>query len=349
VGGQSFDLIVDTGSGDLAVASNNCPTCSSAGVTTVYTPGSSAVDQGRQVTSQYGVGSWTGELLSDNVALKTTPPLTTSMRFVAIQTQAQFFSNAGCNFGAVPFAPQGIAGFGPTTLATSRADVFMSRLVAQGLAPNLFAVELCPIGGQLWIGAIDEQAAATSDATSYTPMTQSGYYSVTLDDLQVGGKSLGFAATDFGTTIVDTGTTALALPSAVLTSMTSAITANSAFSSSFIGASGNWLAGQGNQSSCYASTRSMSDLDAMLPGISLVMPGDGGGTISVALTATESYLQPVQYAMGGASTTYYCSGLIANTAKTASTILGVAGMGAHLVVFDAAHMKIGFAPQTHCR
>jgi hypothetical protein len=33
----------------------------------------------------------------------------------------------------------------------------------------------------------------------------------------------------------------------------------------------------------------------------------------------------------------------------ASTILGVAAMSAHLIVFDGAAMQIGFAPQTHCR
>jgi hypothetical protein len=340
VGGQPFDLLVDTGSGDLAVASNNCPTCT--GITPVYTPGATAVDQALQATSQYGIGSWTGELYSDDVALAGIAA-STSMRFVAIQSQSQFFSMSGCNFGEVPFSPQGIAGFGPTTLATPRADVFMSRIVAQGLVPNTFAVELCPIGGQLWIGGVDRQAAAVSGATQYTPLTASGYYSVTLSDLQLGGQSLNFGSTDFGTTIVDTGTTAFALPATVFNAVTSAITSAPGFAQSFVGgATGNWL----GTNQCFRSNNlSSAQLDAMLPGLTLVMPGENGGTISVDLTATESYLAP------GVSngTTYYCSGLHQNKARTASTILGVAAMSAHLVVFDGANMRIGFATQTHCR
>jgi hypothetical protein len=347
IGGQPFDLIVDTGSGDLAVASNACPTCGD--VTPVYTPGASAMDQGRQVTSQYGIGTWTGELFSDQVSL-TAAALSTSMKFVAIQSQSQFFpppppppSTPGCEFGTVPFAPQGIAGFGPSTLATPRADVFMSRLVAQGLVPNVFAVELCPVGGQLWIGGFDTQAAATTDVPSYTPMTDSGFYSLTLNDLQLGGQSLGFGAADFGTTIVDTGTTSLALQPAMLAALTQSIAANSVFQTSFQGATGNWL----TTNNCYkaVSPLSATELDAMLPGVTLVMPGVAGGTIAIELTATESYLAP---SLDG-TTTYYCSGVLANTAKMASTILGVAAMSAHLIIFDAGAMRIGFAPQSHCR
>jgi len=348
VGGQPFDLIVDTGSGNLAVASSDCPSCAAAGVSQVYTPGSMATDQGRVVNSQYGIGMWTGELYRDQVGLMGTS-LTTSMNFVAIHSEEQFFSPSGCNFGAVPFAPEGIVGFGPTRLASSMADVFMNRVVADGLVPNLFAVELCPLGGQLWIGAIDAQAAATSDATLFTPITASGFYSVTLDDLQLGGQSMGFSASDFGTTIVDTGTTVLALPEPVFTALTSTITSNSVFVSSFPAASGNWLSGQDNQSSCFESTHSGADLDAMLPGITFVMPGTGGGAISVSLTATESYLQPVQYTMNGANKTYYCGGLLPNTQRTTTTILGAAAMSAHLVVFDGVNNQIGFAPQTHCK
>jgi hypothetical protein len=346
IGGQPFDLIVDTGSGDLAVASAECTNCT--GVTPTYTPGATATDDGRQVTSQYGIGTWSGELYTDTVAISAAA-LSTSMTFAAIRTQAQFFAPSGCNFGAVAFAPQGIAGFGPTALATPHADVFMSRLVAQSLVPNTFAVELCPIGGQLWLGGFDAQAAATTADVSYTPMTASGFYSLTLDDLQLGGQTLGFGSSDFGTTIVDTGTTSLALPSTVLTALTQAITSNSVFASSFTGASGNWLVGTSTTNSCFSSPHSTSELDAMLPGISLVMPADGGGTLTITLTATESYLAPAVDTKNGTSTTYYCSGVLENTAKTASTILGVAAMSAHLIVFDGAGMRIGFAPQTHCR
>jgi hypothetical protein len=191
------------------------------------------------------------------------------------------------------------------------------------------------------VGGLDATAAALTGAIEYTPTTASSFYSIALNDLQLGGQSLGFGAADFGTTVVDTGTTSLALPAAILDPLTTAIANNKTFASSFIGVNGNWLTGN----NCYASSLSTAQLDAMLPGLTFVVPAEGGGTFTIALSATESYLAPA-VAQG---TTYYCSGLLLNTAKTTGTILGVAAMSAHLVVFDGANSRVGFASQSHCR
>jgi hypothetical protein len=350
IGSQAFNLIVDTGSGYLGVASSTCGACVGAGVVPLYSPGPSALDESTTLTSVYGVGSWDGELFSDVVTLTGTP-LAATISFGAITDETSFFAPSGCNFGAVPFAPQGIAGFGPSALASPRATVFMNALAADGVVPDLFAFELCPIGGQMWIGGFSAEDAALSGPIVYTPMTASNYYSVALDDLQLGGTSLGYGPTDFGMTVVDTGTTSLVLPPAILDSLTSAIVKNANFMAAFAGTSGNWLKVEGTVATCYSSTMSRAELDASLPALTLSMPSESGAALSVKLTATESYLQPSVDVSGGQPTTLYCSGLLANTAGTAhsaSTIVGVAAMSAHFVVFDVANLRIGFAPQTHC-
>jgi hypothetical protein len=350
IGSQAFNLIVDTGSADLGVASATCADCADAGIAPLYSAGPSAKDEGASATSTYGVGSWKAELFSDVVSVAGTP-FSATLSFGAITNEAGFFSPSGCNFGAVPFAPQGIVGFGPNALATPRATVFMSALAATGIVPDLFAFELCPLGGQMWIGDSGMTGADLSGPIVYTPMTASDYYSVALDDLQLGGSSLGFGPTDFGITAVDTGTTSLALPADVLDTLTNMIANSKGFATAFIGASGNWLEAQGPNSSCYASMMTSAELDALLPELTLSMPGENGTMLTLNLTATESYLQPSVDVSNRQSTTFYCSGLFANTGaakRTVQTILGVAAMSAHLVVFDAANMRIGFAPQTHC-
>ena len=349
IGAQQFDLIVDTGSGDLAVASSNCSQCTipsmnggaSTPVTPVYMPGSTATDLMSTVQAQYALGQWTGELYQDTVSLKGVNAQTT-LKLAAIQTQSQFFTASGCNFGAVAFQPEGIAGFGPDDLATMQEQVFVNRLAAQMAVPHVFAVELCPIGGQLWVGGYDAQKAQVTGDVHYTPLTASHYYSIGLGDMALGGTSLGFGATDFRTSIVDTGSTGIVLPTAIFNTLVQTIGNNQTFAGGFPGSTSGWLAG----ANCFQSKYTSAQLDAMLPGLSLTLPDANGGTFQISLTATESYLAP---SGDGTGNTYYCAGILENTAAAGvGTILGVASMSAHLVIFDVANSRIGFATQSFC-
>jgi hypothetical protein len=71
-----------------------------------------------------------------------------------------------------------------------------------------------------------------------------------------------------------------------------------------------------------------------------------GGTLSLTLKATESYLPPTTKTTSTGTTTYYCSGIYEGA--QGQTILGAAAMLGHLVIFDVADGKLGFAPQTYC-
>jgi hypothetical protein len=333
VGSQPFQLTLDTGSGTVAVAAGSCSNC---GVSPTYTPGASAVDQHASVTDSYLMGSWQGDVVTDSVQLAGTGSVT--MNIAAIASQSGFFSDAGCGLGAVPFAPQGIAGLGPPGLARPGTDAFVTKLRQVGAAANVMAFEFCGQGGQLMMGAVDPVAAALTGPAVYTPMTSSQYYGVTLDDLRVGGTSLGFGAADFGVVAVDTGTSVLALPGPVFDALASNIEGMAAFVTAFGGQS-HWL----GTTACLESSFTAAELDAMLPPLTLAFPGADAGAFAVTLNATASYLVPTS--SNGA--TFYCSGVVQNP-NASGSILGTSIMAAELVIFDLDTNAIGFAPQTFC-
>lgn len=334
---QKFQLVIDTGSSNLAVAASTCTSCK---VTPEYVPGASAVDAHAQINASFGIGSWTGEAYDDRVTLDALG-LSVPMRFTAIQTQNQFFTTQGCSLGTAPFAPQGVAGLGPADLAATPTAAFMTQAAQSGAIPNVVAVELCSLGGgQMWLGGYDAKAAAVSGPVVYTPISATGYYRVTLSDAQIAGSSLGYGPADFGRTLVDTGSSSLGLPPPAFTAFTVAIQNNAAFTSAFPMAPSGWL--MGNQ--CFPSTLTRAQLDAQLPVLALVLPDVTGGSITVSLKPSESYLTPSN--VNG--TMYYCSGVIESTQTPTTTLIGAAAMSGHLVVFDGANNRIGFATQTYC-
>jgi hypothetical protein len=334
VGGQTFQLTVDTGSGTLAVASGACASC---GVSPAYTPGPSAMDEQKTTSDAYVMGSWQGEVYSDSVTLGATTAQTT-MAIAAIDTQTAFFDRSGCGLGTVPFAPQGIVGFGRPALAVTGTDAFVAKATQAAGIPDVFAVELCPQGGQLMLGGVDPVAGALSGPAQYTPMLGASYYQVTVDDLLLGGTSLGYGASDFGAAAIDTGTSVLSLPAPIFQALAAAVEGAPAFSSAFSGMTG-WL----GTTTCLTSSLDASALDAQLPALTLVFPMTGGGTTTVALPATRSYLTPtVSNGM-----TYYCSGILQNPLGT-GTVIGTSVMLGQMIIFDVDGARIGFAPQAMC-
>jgi hypothetical protein len=334
VGGQPLDLTIDTGSGTLAVASSTCSGCA---VTPLYTPGTTAVDEQQTSSDQYLQGGWSGEVYTDDVSIPAAK-VSTQMRIAAINSQDAFFSDAGCGLGTVPFAPQGIVGFGPSDIVAPNTDAFVTMFIQASGVPPVFALEFCEQGGQLMFGGVDPSAARLTGVAVYTPMTGAKYYTVALDDLRFGGKSLGFGAADFGTVTVDSGTSVIALPSAVFEALASAVQNTPAFSTAF-GDYSNWFA----TTNCYTSNLSRDEMDAQLPELALSFPAFGGGSSVVTKKATQSYLSPTT----SNGMTYYCSGIYPNP-QTTGTILGTSAMLGEMVIFDIGANRVGFAPNTFC-
>jgi hypothetical protein len=93
IGPQTFNLLIDTGSTTLAVASNQCDS-SCAGLSPTYTPSASAQDQGQGLTSLYGSGGWNGRAFLDDVTVAGLPAF--QMTFGAIDNSQNFFKTSNC-------------------------------------------------------------------------------------------------------------------------------------------------------------------------------------------------------------------------------------------------------------
>jgi hypothetical protein len=354
-GSQTFQFIVDTGSTTLGVASTMCPTCA---VSPEYTPGASAVDEHKTASSQYGSGSWSGEVYEDSVSVGSSR--TSSDTFVAIDTQSQFFQQ-GVRCGNAA-GPQGILGLAPAANALPGTQGFFDALVANEGVPNIFATELCDTSGTLWLGGYD--ATFTTAAPQYTPLLLSnyGYYGVSLGSITVGGTSVPIASADYPYSVVDTGTSVFLLGTTAFTALTTAIGADAGFKQIFgfggsatVDAStpdggvadaaavdsGNGASWFTNPENCMSLTQSKAELDAMLPSLTLVF--GSGPSISVQAAPTESYL--MQY------DGLWCPALYSEAQGQdfpLASIMGSPLLRSNVVIFDRANTRIGFAPHTAC-
>jgi Eukaryotic aspartyl protease len=335
IGGSPFQLVVDTGSAELGVAASTCTSCD---VTPLYTPGTTATDEHQTIAISYVGGTgWSGEIIEDQLGVPSTS-LSAPVRLVAIASETGgFFANDGCGFGAVPFVYEGIAGFGPDALAKPGTDEPMGALASHGL-PDVFAFALCGSGGQLWLGGVDLSAA--NGPIGYTPLLDSdNYYGVGVNDLLVGGSSLGLTSTDIGDVVVDTDTTELELPPSVYNQLRDAIAGTAYFQAHF--GSSAWFDDGYCTPPLDSSPPTLAAIDAGLPSLSLVIDDGSGGSFNVTLGATDSYMDPIRKD----GVLYYCPEI---EPSSDGAVFGSGAMRALLVVIDRAGGRVGFAPHTTC-
>ena len=328
IGGQTFSMIIDSGSTTLAVAGSDCARC---GVSPEYSPGTTAIDANNTADAVYGDQSgWSGEIYQDSVSVAGAAVI--PLDFAEIETQKSFFSQSSCTAVAASNSYQGILGLGPVDLAALGTEPYMYQFAAKTGYPNVFAVELMTSGGNLWIGGYDP--TTVNGTMQFTPMVDSPYFSVAFSDFAVGGVSLGLHPDDFGPVVVDTGTSEFFLPDNIYTQIANVIQANATFQANFGTEFFNGGAGV-----AAANGATEAQLDAALPSITLSFPltnGTSGQQISVTLPPTRSYLVPTPGPGGG---TLYGCGIYAAT----QTLLGNSFMRALVVVFAADARQIGFA------
>jgi hypothetical protein len=339
-GSQTFQMIVDTGSATLGVASSACTTC---GVTPLYTPGATAVDQKMTATSDFGTGMWSGEVYQDSVGFASDPSV--GVNLVAIDSQSSFFSpDPMCGSAAGEY--QGVLGFDRPAAALAGTNVFFDQYVAAKGVPNAFATQLCDNGGTLWLGGYDP--AFTTAAPQYTPFTSdiysSYYYTVDLTTVTVGGTSVTIPSGSNSDSVLDTGTSVFLLSTAAFDALSAAIAATPGFQQVFgtsVGAA--WFS-SARAPSCTTLTQTKAELDATLPPLTLSF--GMSPAIEVQAAATESYIWPY----GG----QWCSALLSAQAAGLSSfplasIIGSPVLRSNLVIFDRANGRVGFAPHTPCK
>ncbi|HEY3808190.1 MAG TPA: pepsin-like aspartic protease [Kofleriaceae bacterium] len=329
IGSQTFALLVDTGSTTTAVADASCSECSQI-VSPLYTPGGSAKDTGHHTTATYADGTqWTGEIYVDQVGLGSGSPAV-PLELAAITAEIFFFKDD---------TTQGILGVGtPETLLDDTTSY--PQTVTESGGPSQLAFELCGSAGTMWIGDYDATAAASAPVFTplIAPTDATPYYDVAIDDIGLGGTSLGFGASTYATAFVDTGTTDLIIPTDAYDAFVAAVNALPAMTTLFPGQT--FTTGVG-QSCIEIDGATDAEIDAMMPALTMSFPATSG-TVTVTAPPTRSYLDDT-----GAG--QLCLGVgDGGSGDDALTVLGNAFMRGFLTVIDVAHSQVGFAPDAGC-
>jgi hypothetical protein len=327
-GSQTFDVDLDTGSTTMGVVGTSCSSCT--GITPVWTPDSTAMDQGSALTSTYGLGQWTGEIYSDTVVATGDTLAPFKMNFGDINDQMDFFSSEDYD--------QGILGFGPPQLAYPDTDAYVTDRVTAG-ANGVFAIQMCHYSGTLWFGGADKTHEISDEQyTALEPVSDDQpYYLMNVQSASIAGTSLGLS----GVALPDTGTTELLLPTAAGSAFAAAMSTNSGYMSMFVGQA---FEVSGDTAKCLTTSHSASDIDAALPKLEVTFNDLDGKPFTLTLSATESYLEQIGEG--------YC--IAVGTADLGTLddlpffIFGDAFLRSFISVYDPVNSKIGFAPQQGC-
>jgi hypothetical protein len=322
IGGQTFAMVVDTGSSSAAVAGTSCTACA---VSPRYTPGSSASDTHMTASAQYGSGSWNGEIFKDNVGLGAGTPAV-SVAFASITSQQTFFDGNQNAF-------QGLLGLGGDGLLTQGTTSYLDEVIKKGIT-DIESFRLCDgNGGTMWLGGYDPSSVAAEP--KYVAMnSQLPYYAITIKDLKLGTTSVGFTSS---TAIADTGTSLFYVSGTVANNVvTQANKVTGVWNGTFTNT-------QGISCATAKSGVTATQIDAAMPPLTLTFAGtDGPFTISAP--ATRSYLLPV----GGGM---YCIGIADGASAglpSGFALMGDIGLRGFVTIFDRVHHQIGFAPEQGC-
>ena len=174
----------------------------------------------------YGSGSLSGFLSTDTLTLGSVA--------VTGQTFAEATREPGLAFLVARF--DGILGLGFREIAVGQVTPPWYHMVERGLVPApLFSVWLNrnpadPNGGELVFGGMDPAHYVGEHV--WAPITRRGYWQFKVDDVLVGGQSVGFCSPDPSgagcVAIADTGTSLIAGPKEQVAAINKAIGARSA-------------------------------------------------------------------------------------------------------------------------
>ncbi|XP_072494701.1 cathepsin E [Notamacropus eugenii] len=202
---QNFTVIFDTGSSNLWVPSVYCasPACKEHNR---FHPSQSSTyfENGNSFSIQYGTGSLTGIIGTDQVSVQGIT--------VANQQFGESVNEPGSTFVNAEF--DGILGLGYPSLAVGGVTPVFDNMMAQNLVDlPMFSIYMTrnadgTTGSELIFGGYDHTHFTGS--LNWVPVTKQGYWQIALDNIQVGGTIM-FCA-EGCQAIVDTGTSLITGP-----------------------------------------------------------------------------------------------------------------------------------------
>lgn len=194
---QTFTVSIDTGSADLFLPSVDCN--DSCNGHNRYDPSksSTAVDLHKKFVLTFGEGEVAGEQITDNVVIG------------GYEAKGQTLGAAtvySSDFSSENFIPDGLVGFSFESISGYPAPPLFQTLVKSGqLQEAVFGVKLSAESGasELYLGGTNT-ALYQQGNMSYTPVTDAGYWKVTLNQISRAGIPVGKPE---ASSIIDTGTT----------------------------------------------------------------------------------------------------------------------------------------------
>jgi len=209
---RDFTILMDSGSADFWVGSENCTSTNGGGCGNHVFLGpqssSSFVDSGTPFAVTYGSGSVNGTIIQDDVTIAglSLPAHTFG---VADLESPQFSSNK--------VASDGLMGLAQSSLSQQQTLTPVEALAKNGLISDaIVSYKLGRVrdndnGGEITFGALDTTKFDSTTLVTLPNVNVQGFWEADLNDTAVGGQSLGLQGRS---AILDTGTTLMIVPTA---------------------------------------------------------------------------------------------------------------------------------------
>lgn len=208
-----FEVIFDTGSSYLWVASTSCTSCKSYGLTEFFDcdDSDSCDDSDTLISISYGTGSLSGYFVTDNVQIG---DLTSEDQEFIDVTELMGFDSFGSN---------GILGLGLSAAAEGHTTLIDNLQLQGEISNRIFSFYLGGKTGsylpQFTIDGYDERLIQNGSNITYCPLNDVFYWGVEIISIYLQSADENFSvfdyiSSDISEAIVDSGTSLLVLDSA---------------------------------------------------------------------------------------------------------------------------------------
>lgn len=348
---QTLQVVVDTGSTTLVLASSTCilnetkEACSvpiSEGLSVGYNMNASStssfVECGDtnycKAFESYGDGSsGGGYIVSDVVSLNYGLSAPSYIANLLYET-----NHLGNNQEITSDNSDGILGLAYPSIGNNGFPSVFDSLVLAGKVDNIFGMDLQVNGGRLDLGKID--TSSCKQPIQYTPIVEEEYYNIQIESITVEGTKATYPDKESQLSIVDSGTTYMLLPDTVYEAVMGGFKKYCNSHSTVMSLCGSNGLLNLPEGYCGAITDSdLNEIKAHYPPITFTFPLSSGGSFSVDIGG-DAYVIYSPYDSPGYP---YCATIgIVSSGTDILSILGDSFMKGVYTAFDRENKNIGF-------